>query len=158
MKHSNPSNSLLEIHGARIAILQSSWYREYSDSMVKKCADVLTSAGSLQPDIHILPGSLELPLAAQRIARKKDNAYDAIICFGVVMKGGTHHYEMVLYSCIHGLTQVMLNEDIPIIMEILPVTTEQQIIERTSDDNYNKGIEAAHAAIETIAWRRNNPV
>lgn len=149
--------SLPKIPGARIAILQAKWYAKYVDNLVTKCVEVLSAADCPRPDHHIVPGSLELPLAAQtlvREAKRKGAPYDALICFGAIVKGETDHFEMIRDECIRGLGQVMLAEDVPIIVEVLPVANLEQLTARTSDNEFNKGIEAAVAAAEIISWRR----
>lgn len=148
--------SIPQIPGARIAILQSKWYREHIDKMVARCVELLTNAGCPQPEYHLLPGSLELPLAAQTLIRnaKQKRPYDAIICFGAIMKGETYHFEMIMNECIRGLGQVMLSEGVPIIVEVIPITAIEQLIARSQNDGFNKGIEAALAAAEIITWRR----
>ena len=150
------SSSLPKISGARIAILQAKWYREQIDKMVEKCLALLAGTGCLIPERHILPGSLELPLAAQALLRKApgNKQYDAIICFGAIMKGETYHFDMIMDECIRGLGQVMLEEATPIIVEVIPVTSVKQLAARSEDNEFNKGIEAALAAAEIIAWRR----
>ena len=151
----NP-HSIPKIPQARVAILQAKWYREHVDKMVAKCVELLEQADCPSPEIHILPGSLELPLAAQTLLRAApaDRPYDVLICFGAIMKGETYHFEMIMNECIRGLGQVMLSEGTPIIVEVIPVTTVEQLIARSQDDAFNKGVEAALAATEIIAWRR----
>jgi len=130
--------------GAKIAILQASWYHEYIDKMAEKCASLLQEAGCSELERHILPGSLELPLAAQSLMR--NSKYDAVICFGAIMKGETYHFDMIMNMCADGFNKVMLSEGVPIIMEVVPVSDVAQLIARSGDDNFNKGIEAAIAA------------
>jgi len=148
--------SIPAIPGARIAILQAKWYSEQIDGMVDKCVSLLMGASCPLPVRHILPGSLELPLAAQALIRSapQNKPYDAIICFGAIMKGETYHFEMIMNECIRGLGQVMLSEGVPIIVEVIPVTSVEQLVARSKDDQFNKGIEAALAAAEIIHWRR----
>jgi 6,7-dimethyl-8-ribityllumazine synthase len=122
--------------------------------MTRKCLAVLAQAGCDTVDVHILPGSVEMPLAARRLARK--TTYDAIICLSIIMKGDTFHFEMITTETMRGLGQVMLEDDVPVIVEILPVTSMEQVGARCSDDDNNKGIEAALAAIEIITWQKNN--
>jgi 6,7-dimethyl-8-ribityllumazine synthase len=144
------------ILGARIAILQAKWYREHVDKMVETCIKLLDEAGSLPPERHILPGSLELPLAAQTLLRRSSTLrYDAVICFGAIMKGETYHFEMIMNECIRGLGHVALTEGVPIIVEVIPIANIEQLIARSSNDPFNKGIEAALAAAEIISWNRN---
>lgn len=150
-------NAMAPIPGAKVAILQAKWYREFIDPMVAKCKALLVSAQCQEPEFYLLPGSFELPLAAQTLIRSapKEAPYDAIICFGGLMKGETYHFEMIANECSRGFGQVMLSEGIPIIMEVIPVTSVAQLEARSRDDAFNKGIEAALATTEIIAWRRS---
>lgn len=151
------AESLPRIEGARVAIIQGSWHRDLSDVMVRHCRQVLTAQGAAHIEQHVLPGSLELPLAAQRLARR-DRSLEAIIAFGIIIKGATDHYEVVRDLSIGGLGDVMMREDIPVIIEVLPVLAIEQARERCADNEFNKGIEAAHAAIGCIDWRRKHPL
>ena len=149
-------SAMPKIPGAKIAILQSKWYKEQLDNISKKCIEMLVAADCPQPEFYTLPGSWELPLAAQTIIRSapKDKPYDAIIVFGAIMKGETYHFEMIADACSRDFGKVMLEEGVPIINEVIPITTMEQLIARSADDGFNKGIEAALAAAEIITWRR----
>lgn len=139
----------------RICILQSKWYPELVQSMTEACRGVLTQAGYQDIVVHTLPGSLEIPLAARDLlAEDTSQDIDAIICFGVIVKGDTLHFEMISTESMRGLGKVMHDFRRPVVVEILPVFNMQQAIDRASDDEFNKGIEAAVAAIEMVAWRR----
>jgi 6,7-dimethyl-8-ribityllumazine synthase len=146
-------SKLPKIPAARVAIIQSKWHREYSDVMVRKCKEALAQAEFAEPEVHILPGCYELPLAAKKLAQS-DPSLEAIIAFGIIIKGDTFHFEMVMNETVRGLSTVMLEQDIPIINEILPVTEISQLEARCGDDDFNKGIEAAIAALEVVSWRR----
>ena len=154
MQQNYSAKNLPAIDGAVIGILQSKWHREYTDVMVRKCVELLRSAGAAEPERHIVPGSLELPLAARHLLRR-GKRYDALIAFGAIIKGDTFHFEMVLDMCSQGLNHVMLEENVPIIVEVLPVMNVEQLAARSGDNDQNKGIEAALAAAETISWRRS---
>ena len=145
------TTNLPDIDGATIAIVQSKWYHEHTDLMVSKCIEILASCKA-EAEHHVLPGALELPLACQGLART--GRYDAIVCIGVVLNGETRHFDMVVDEVSRGLGQVMLNEDIPVIVEVIPADTMEQVIARTADDDFNKGIEAGVAACEIVSWRR----
>ena len=153
MQHSYNTSNLPKIDGAKVAILQSKWHSEQTDLMVKKCAEILAAAGATS-DLHVLPGALELPLAADRLAKSK--AYEAIVCFGVIMKGETYHFELILQMIEQGFVRAMHDNDMPILIEILPVTSMDQVVARAGDNDNNKGIEGALAAIEIINWRREH--
>ena len=102
-----------------------------------------------------MPGSLEIPLAARDLlARDAKDEIDAILCFGVIVKGDTLHFEMISQESMRGLGTVMHDFLCPIIVEILPVFDVEQARQRCSDNEENKGIEAAVAALEIIHWRR----
>ena len=140
----------------RICILQSKWYPELVQSMTEACQLVLGQAGYTDIQTHTLPGSLEIPLAARDLlAQDVEQQIDAIICFGVIVKGDTLHFEMISEESMRGLGSVMHDFRRPVVAEILPVFTMQQAVDRASDDEFNKGIEAAVAAIEMVAWRRS---
>ncbi len=139
----------------RVAILKSKWYPELNDSLADTCAGVLREKGFDRVETHTLPGSLELPLAAaDLLAADSDREIDAIVCFGVIVKGETLHFEMITNECMRGLGDVMREYRCPIIVEILPVLDISHAQARAADDEYNKGYEEAAAAIEMIAWRR----
>ncbi len=141
----------------RIAILKSNWYPEFVENMADACSAVLSQHGYTQIEQHVLPGSLELPLAARDLlAEDSNHEIDAIICFGVIIKGDTLHFEMISYECMRGLGKVMEDFRRPVVVEVLPVFDIKQAEERAGDDEFNKGIEAAVAAIEMVAWRRAN--
>lgn len=139
----------------RIAILKSKWHPDLVDSMADACADVLRRQGYRDIEVHQLPGSLELPLAAaDLLALDTDNQLDALICFGVIVKGETLHFEMITEECTRGLGAVMRQYRRPIIVEILPVLKREHAEARAANDDFNKGLEAAAAALEIIQWRR----
>ncbi|MGE0623523.1 MAG: 6,7-dimethyl-8-ribityllumazine synthase [Pseudomonadales bacterium] len=139
----------------RIAILKSKWYPEIVDSMADACAGVLREHGFERVEVHTLPGSLELPLAARDLlAMDMAGDIDAVICFGVIVKGETLHFEMISAECMRGLADVMHEFRRPVIVEVLPVFDIEHARARAADDEFNKGYEAAAAAIEMVAWRR----
>lgn len=139
----------------RICILKSKWYPEHVESMARACEAILSQAGYSDIEQYTLPGSLEIPLAARDLlAEDGAGKIDAVICFGVIVKGDTLHFEMISEESMRGLGQVMHEFRRPVVVEILPVFDIQQAIDRSSDDEFNKGIEAAVAALEMIHWRR----
>ena len=90
----------------------------------------------------------------QLSAAYADGSIDAIICFGVIVKGETAHFEMISNECMRGLGEVMHEFRRPVVVEVLPVYELEHAAARAADDEFNKGIEAAAAAIEMVAWRR----
>lgn len=154
MKQPYQETALPKIPRAQIAIIQSKWHREYSDVMVRKCREVLAAAGVPEPEHHLLPGALELPLAARHLLNNNQKL-EAVIAFGIIVKGETDHYEVVRDGCCNGLIETGLLFEVPVVVEILPVHNIKYAAARCGDDQFNKGIEAAQTAIEMIHWRRS---
>ncbi len=142
------------LNNVQVAILRSRWYPDIVDSLHARCVAVLKAKGVDHLASHTLPGCFEFPFAANELVHRFRHL-DAIICLGVVLKGDTYHFEMILDECVRGLGEVSRASRVPIINEILPVTDLAQAKARAADDDLNKGIEAAAAAIEVIHWRRH---
>ncbi len=147
------TSNLPRVTGARVAVLTSKWYGDVVGSLRDRCVEVLNNNGVTDVTSHTLPGCLEFPYAANELIRD-DPEIDAIVCLGVVLKGDTMHFEMIVDEVVRGLGEVSRQGRVPIINEILPVTELAQARMRAADDELNKGIEAAVAAIEIIAWRQ----
>ena len=147
-------SNLPRLDGARVAILLSKWYPDCVHSMRDKCVHLLKQQGVDRIELHVLPGTLEFPFAAQQLVRSC-NDIDAIVCLSVVLEGDTKHFDLIMQACAHGLTSVGRESGVPVINEILPVSDLSHATARTADDDLNKGIEAAVAALEMIAWCRS---
>ena len=147
------TSNLPRVTGARVAVLTSKWYDDVVCSLRDRCVEVLNNNGVTDVTSHTLPGCLEFPYAANELIRD-DPEIDAIVCLGVVLKADTMHFEMIVDEVVRGLGEVSRQGRVPIINEILPVTELAQARMRAADDELNKGIEAAVAAIEIIAWRQ----
>jgi 6,7-dimethyl-8-ribityllumazine synthase len=93
-----------------------------------------------------VPGSWEIPVAAQRWARTGD--YDAVICLGAVIRGETPHFDYVCSGATSGTMQASLDTEVPVVFGILTTDTVDQAIARAGSKAGNKGREAAAAAIE----------
>ncbi|MXW53784.1 MAG: 6,7-dimethyl-8-ribityllumazine synthase [Gammaproteobacteria bacterium] len=141
------------IQDASVAILLSKWYPECVEPMHDKCREILLARGA-RVTSHLLPGTFEFPFAAQTLA-ENDFELEGIICLSVVVKGETRHFEAIVDATTRQLSQVSCESAIVIINEILPVLDIQHAMDRSEDDQFNKGIEAAVAAIEMIDWYRN---
>lgn len=155
--YSSIAGALTQVPGGRVAIVMSKWYREISESMARKCSSLLRDGGCNEPQVHVVPGCLEIPLVARRLMQC-DPELEAIIVFGVILKGDTYHFDIVKDLCMSGLERVMFECDVPIINEILPVSRIEDAQSRSADDDRNKGLEAALAALEIMHWRRQHPL
>ncbi len=93
-----------------------------------------------------VPGAFEIPLAAQKLATSKN--FDAIICLGAVIRGGTPHFDYIAAEVTKGVAAVGLQQNLPIILGVLTTDTIEQAIERAGTKSGNKGWDAALSAIE----------
>ncbi|MBI2607867.1 MAG: 6,7-dimethyl-8-ribityllumazine synthase [Candidatus Doudnabacteria bacterium] len=134
----------------KIAIVSSSFRKEVSDNLEKRCLQTLQrrGVGRKQVDIFRVPGSLEIPLVFKKLAKKAK--YDAIIAFGAIVKGQTYHFEQIANECIRGCMDVSWQYEIPLIFEVLAVYDLKDAVERATRKNENKGVEAALTALTMI--------
>jgi 6,7-dimethyl-8-ribityllumazine synthase len=153
MKVPIPVENAPRIDGARIGILKAKWCPEAVEGMAKRCRALLLELGAEVPEEHVVSGSLELPTAAQALIEARPEL-DGVICFGVILKGDTLHFETISHEVTNRLGQLAIATRTPIINEVLSVFRVEDAHERAADDEYNKGLEAAVAAADVIAWRR----
>ena len=99
-------------------------------------------------DIAWVPGAFEIPLIASKMA--KSGKYDAVICLGAVIRGGTSHYDYVCNEVSKGIAQVSLTTDIPVMFGVLTTENIEQAIERAGTKAGNKGFDCAVGAIEMV--------
>lgn len=135
--------------GTKIAIVASQFNQSIVEKLVYGARKGLTEKGFKNIPILWVPGAFEIPLTLKKLALQKK--YDALIALGVVIKGETDHYEHVCRETTHGIAQVALETNTPIIFEVLMCDTVQKAIARAKDDmKYNKGYHAAAAALHMI--------
>ncbi len=101
--------------------------------------------------IERVPGAFEIPSATLTLA--ETGRFDAIICLGVVIRGGTPHFDYVCQGVTDGIMKVQLETGVPCGFGILTVDDENQALERSSDNEYNKGRETAMAMIDMISFQ-----
>ena len=97
--------------------------------------------------IYKVPGAFEIPLVAKKLA--SSGRYDAVVCLGAVIRGGTPHFEYVASEVAKGVAHVALETGIPVSFGVLTTDNLEQAIERAGTKSGNKGWEAAMAAVET---------
>jgi 6,7-dimethyl-8-ribityllumazine synthase len=134
---------------ARYGIISTQWNKFVVDVMLENAVHELTSQGVDPKNIKKIevPGSYELPIAAQKMLEKN---VDAVIALGAVIKGETPHFEFVSSSCANGLTRVSLDAKKPVLFGVLTTETEEQAIERADPERGNKGGEVAQSAMELL--------
>ncbi len=134
--------------GLKIGIVVSRWNDFMGSKLLEGAKDVLIRHDVSPDDIDIayVPGSFEVPLAAQKMAHSK--RYDAVICLGVLIRGSTTHFDYVASEASKGIAQVSWQSGIPVTFGIITTENIEQAIERSGSKAGNKGVEAAIAAIE----------
>ncbi|HLQ84740.1 MAG TPA: 6,7-dimethyl-8-ribityllumazine synthase [Salinisphaeraceae bacterium] len=138
-----------EGEGLKIAVVSTRWNDGIVDRLVDGALDVLDECGVADEDITLVrvPGAFELPLACDQLASSEH--YDAIVALGAVIRGETPHFDYVAGECARGVAQTALEYGVPIAFGVLTVDTIEQAEDRAQDDeDHNKGVEAASAAIE----------
>lgn len=138
----------------RVAVIRTDYYKELNDNLEKHCRKTLLAYGVDKTNIQtfIAPGSWEIPLMAQEAAKSKK--FDAIVAFGVIVKGETYHFDMITNECARALMELALDYSIPIALGVLAVFDENQAVERAGDNDKNKGIEAAIAVLKSLGTLR----
>ncbi len=139
---------LLDGSGKRFGIVVSRFNNLISKKLLEGALDCLLRHKADRESITIVwtPGALEIPLAVQQMAASKK--FDAIVCLGAVIRGGTPHFDFVAAESAKGIAKVGLDHNIPIINGILTTDTIDQAIERAGTKAGNRGWNAAQSAIE----------
>lgn len=134
--------------GLKIGIVASRWNDFMGSKLLEGAKDALIRHGVNAEDIDVamVPGSFELPLAAQKMANS--GRYDAVVCLGVVIRGATPHFDYVAGEASRGIAQAGLQSGLPVTFGVVTSDTLEQAIERAGSKAGNKGVEAALAAIE----------
>lgn len=143
--------------GLRFALIVGRFNELISSRLLEGAMDNLTrhevAAGDI--DVAWVPGAFELPLVAQRLAA--GGGYDAIVCLGAVIRGGTPHFEYVAAEAAKGIAKVSLDTGVPVVFGVLTTDTIEQAIERAGTKGGNKGWEAATTALEMANLLRALP-
>jgi len=140
----------LEAKNYRFGIIVSRFNSFISDRLLEGTVDTLTRHGADNEQMTIVkvPGAFELPLVAQKMANS--DKYDALICLGAVIRGGTPHFEYISSEMTKGIAMVSLQSGLPIAFGVLTTDSVEQAIERAGTKAGNKGVEAAMSAIEMV--------
>lgn len=137
-------------HKQSIAIVVAEFNQTITSGLEAGARQALYQAGLTDKDITVVhvPGSVEIPLAAELLARQK--RYAAIICLGAVIKGETNHDVYVSRIAADGIREVMLRHGLPIAFGVLTCNNLAQAQARSGDNEHNRGFEAARAALAMV--------
>ncbi len=144
----------LDATGMRFAIVVARFNDFVAQRLLEGSVDALVRHGGAEDDLTVVwvPGSFEIPLAAQELADQ--GRFDAIICLGAVIRGETPHFDFVAGAAGRGLGGIGLRARIPTAFGIVTTETLEQAIDRAGGKHGNKGADAALAAVEMVSLLR----
>lgn len=133
--------------GLRLGVAATTWHVDVVDALLERALATAGKAGVERPTVVRVPGTVELPVVCQELAR----GHDAVVALGVVVRGGTPHFEYVCDAVTAGLTRVALDERTPVGNGVLTCDTREQAVDRAGGPGAaeDKGADACLAAIRT---------
>lgn len=142
----------LQAPGAKIAVVASLWHTQVMDGLIAGASARLAAADCLV-EVYRVPGSFELPLGCQAAI---DAGYDGVVALGVIIRGGTPHFEYVSSAATNGIAQVSLSSGVPVGFGLLTCDDERQALDRAGlpGSSEDKGREAAEAVLGMLALFR----
>lgn len=143
-----PASKPIDAGGLKVAVVAASWHTEVMDGLLDGARRALAAYSVEDAREFRVPGTFELPVVAQALAAE---GYDAVVALGVVIRGGTPHFEYVCSAATDGLTRVALDHRVPIGFGVLTCDDDAQARDRAGLDgsSEDKGYEATAAALET---------
>lgn len=148
-----PSFENLDLKTLKIAVITSKFNENITEALREGALNTFLEEGgeSKQLDFFWVPGAFELPLVAKKVANTKQ--YDAVLCLGAIIKGDTAHFEYVASASIHGLNQVSIESEIPILCGVLTTHNLEQASDRACT-KLNIGKECMLSALSMIQTLR----
>ncbi len=140
----------LTAQGLKFGIIVSRFNNFITDKLLEGALDALQRSGAEEKNIevHKVPGSFEIPLVARRLVDAGN--YDALICLGAIIRGGTIHYDHIAAEVTKGIAVLNLEGKVPISMGVITTEDIEQAIERAGTKMGNKGWDAALVAVEMV--------
>lgn len=148
----------VDASGLRVAVIAGKWHKEVMKGLITGAHNTIVESGA-EHDLFQVAGAFELPLAAQAAltpVEQGGGGYDAAICLGVIIRGGTPHFDFVANSVTDGLTRVQLDSGKPVGFGVLTTDNDAQALDRAGlpDSRESKGVEAAEAALHSAVTLR----
>ncbi|WP_314456928.1 6,7-dimethyl-8-ribityllumazine synthase [uncultured Microbacterium sp.] len=142
-----PETGGVDASDLNIVVIAGTWHEVITDGLIAGAQRILDATGATYRVVRV-PGSFELPVAARAAF---DGGADAVVALGVIIRGGTPHFEFVSSAATDGLTRVALDAGKPVGFGVLTLDDEQQGLDRAGleGSKEDKGEEAADAAIRT---------
>ena len=143
----------VDCSGLKVAVLAASWHQQVMDGLLEGAQRALADFEVTDADVVRVPGSFELPVAAAALAQ---SGYDAVVALGVVIRGGTPHFEYVCSAATDGLSRVALDHGVAVGFGLLTCDTDEQALARAGlpGSEEDKGYEATSAALVTATTLR----
>ena len=147
-----PAVEAVDAAGLTLGIVATTWHGELTEQLLERAVEAAVRSGVPNPTVVRAPGAVELPVVAQALADR----HDAVVALGVVIRGGTPHFEYVCDAVTAGLTRVALDAGKPVGNGVLTCDTEQQARDRSGlpGSAEDKGWEATIAALATALTLR----
>ncbi|HEX3811484.1 MAG TPA: 6,7-dimethyl-8-ribityllumazine synthase [Mycobacteriales bacterium] len=147
-----PDDSTVDAEGLTVGIVATRWHSDIVEALLERSVAGSIACGVSDPLVVRVAGSVELPVAVQAVARR----CDAVVALGVVIRGGTPHFEYVCDAVTAGLTRVTLDESTPVGNGVLTCDTVEQALDRCGRPGSaeDKGWEATVAALDTAVVLR----
>ncbi|MEL6559061.1 MAG: 6,7-dimethyl-8-ribityllumazine synthase [Bacteroidota bacterium] len=143
---------LIDISDKKFAIVVSEWNESVTEALYSGAIETLLTNGAKKENIFRkdVPGSFELTLGAQYVAAEDE--IDAVICLGCVIQGETRHFDFICDAVAHGITNVGMKYNKPVIFGVLTPENQKQALDRAGGKHGNKGDEAAITAIKMLGF------
>jgi 6,7-dimethyl-8-ribityllumazine synthase len=148
-----PHDKPLDCHDLRVAVVAARWHEQVMDGLLGGAKRALSDYRVEMPSVVRVPGSFELPVVAGALA---DSGYEAVVALGVVIRGGTPHFEYVCSAATEGLSRIAVNTGAAVGFGLLTCDTEEQALDRAGleGSSEDKGYEATAAALVTAVTLR----
>ncbi len=148
------TDGISDVSTKKFALVVSEWNEEITEALYSGAHETLMALGAKRSNIERVnvPGSFELTLGAQWMAKRED--IDAVITLGCVIQGETRHFDFICQACANGITEVGLKYDKPVIFGVLTTDTQKQAIDRSGGRHGNKGDEAATTAVKMLSIKK----
>ena len=148
-----PQEQPIDCHDLRVAVVAARWHEQVMDGLLAGARRALDAYQVQAPRIVRVPGSFELPVVAKALA---DQGHDAVVALGVVIRGGTPHFEYVCAAATDGLSRVAVDTGTAVGFGLLTCDTDEQALDRAGLDgsHEDKGYEATSAALVTAMTLR----
>lgn len=146
------SKNIQDISDKTFGVIVSEWNEDVTEALYSGAYQTLLENGAKKENIirKNVPGSFELTLAAQWLAQEE--SIDAVICLGCVIQGETKHFDFICDAVAHGITNVALKYNKPVIFGVLTPNSQQQAMDRAGGKHGNKGDEAAITAVKMLGF------